>query len=575
MKDLCLKFLIFCLFINSSLCHHKYPCGNKFYIYQYDDEPAEYGVYAGKYAPNKPAYVALIDDNTVLNFGRLQLDPPGMLINDYSNSAKETFINDSNRDIYYLYKNRHHKYEWVDSKNGELVPYAIDFGTYVYGIPNYFGRIKIDGFYRVGLVSIPLGNMYYPGKNGVAVRASTGYQVLTCKSCRKNEPPTKFPPMKLKGAQPDVGCIHSWVEYKGESSINGVSAGFYDCNNTAYVGKVMIASVHWILGRIQTVGNSGIYTSISGRLAYIQNGSSFLVDNPNYSYYWVDYKGKSPNNAVRVRTATSIFSMPIGRTKINGKMNLGMVIDPSANFLNDNGIDETHTNFEILVCDPWPKFQCGQEWKKYKLDSAPTTDGFAIGTYKDNIISYIGRGTSKCINNCDYEIGRIQINPQSSAGVYYIDYFLKTEKFDNLTAEYLVKNPNYTYNWIPSSNGMQVKNALEIQKEGNFPFYIGITKINDNIFIGKVKPGEGLFYTDLNGNLSITSSYQVLTCTQSDSSFGISEDKKDESWLNSFGCSERKEWSFTEWKCVCKEEFKNIFIDESAKWDENFCSYLL
>jgi hypothetical protein len=205
----------------------------------------------------------------------------------------------------------------------------------------------------------------------------------------------------------------------------------------------------------------------------------------------------------------------------------------------------------------------GQEWKKYNLDNATSTDGFPVRT------SYIGRGTTKCINGCDYEVGRIQTDP----GVFYLDELSETEKFDNTTVEYLVKNPNYTYRWVPSRSGVKVENALELHKEGHYPFYIGKIRVNEDMFIGKVKPGEGIFFVGPNGKQVTISSYSVLTCTSSDASNGVYEEKSDEDWFSTFGCPVRKSWSFKQWRCVCNDEFKHIFVTSGAKWDEATCSY--
>lgn len=214
-----------------------------------------------------------------------------------------------------------------------------------------------------------------------------------------------------------------------------------------------------------------------------------------------------------------------------------------------------------------------QQWKKYTGDKSPETDGFNVGTYTDEISSYIGRGTSKCINGCDYDLGRIQIDPSTSSGAYYLNDLPAVEKFDNITAEYLVKNPNYFYKWTASRSGIKVENALEIHKEGHLPFYIGVTQINDNVFIGKVRPGEGLYFVDINGKQKTTSSYNVLTCTSSEVANDIYEEKDDQSWYGPFGCPIRKMWSFKFWKCVCSDEFKGIFISSGAKWNEDTCSY--
>ena len=167
-------------------------------------------------------------------------------------------------------------------------------------------------------------------------------------------------------------------------------------------------------------------------------------------------------------------------------------------------------------------------------------------------------------------MGRIQAN---SSGVYYLDDLTATEKFDTTTAEYLVKNPNYFYKWTASLNGVKVTNALELHKKGHRPFYIGMTRINNDVFVGKVRPGEGLYFVDINGQQKTLSSYNVLTCTSSAAASGVYEEESNESWFGSFGCPIRKEWNYKQWRCVCRDDFKGIFTSASGKWNEDTCSY--
>ncbi|KAG5667242.1 hypothetical protein PVAND_015232 [Polypedilum vanderplanki] len=122
--------------------------------------------------------------------------------------------------------------------------------------------------------------------------------------------------------------------------------------------------------------------------------------------------------------------------------------------------------------------------------------------------------------------------------------------------EYLVKNPSDTYKWQPSRNGVKIVNALELHKEGHRPFYIGMTRINDNVVVGKS-----------------TSLYEVLTCTSPDASNGEYEEKNDADWFGSFGYPVRKEWSFTKSRCVCRDEFRGVFAASGAMKNEETCSY--
>ncbi|KAG5667229.1 hypothetical protein PVAND_015220 [Polypedilum vanderplanki] len=102
-----------------------------------------------------------------------------------------------------------------------------------------------------------------------------------------------------------------------------------------------------------------------------------------------------------------------------------------------------------------------------------------------------------------------------------------------------------------------------------------MTRINDNVVVGKVRPGDGLFFIDpVTGKQQSTSSYEVLTCTSPDASSGEYEEESDADWFGSFGCPVRKQWSFVKWRCVCRDEFRGIFAASGAKWNEETCSYV-
>jgi hypothetical protein len=152
-----------------------------------------------------------------------------------------------------------------------------------------------------------------------------------------------------------------------------------------------------------------------------------------------------------------------------------------------------------------------QVWEKYNLDNAPAVNGISPGSY-NKITAYIGRGRRNCLVDCGFNIGRIQTTP-SGAGAYYTTDLSASEIFDNATAEYLVKNANDTYIWEASSDGVRVENA--IKSSDPQPFYIGMTIFDHNVFIGKVRPGKGLFYSDIGETRRVTGSYAVLTCFSS------------------------------------------------------------
>ncbi|KAG5667334.1 hypothetical protein PVAND_015317 [Polypedilum vanderplanki] len=358
----------------------------------------------------------------------------------------------------------------------------------------------------------------------------------------------------------DTGCINNWQPYQNDDAPNknGIAAGEFDCNNTAFVGKVNVGK-YWSPGRIQTIKPTGIYAQTNGSKEVLYtNGSFYLANNPNYSYYWIPYdgSGKAPDNAVKVRSEIGAYALPVARVKIDGKMEIGAVALPVASFPDGKDNYKLYGSFEFLVCDPYPKYQCGQVWKQFNNTSLKI-DGFKVGS-----TNFIGR-------SCGHKLGRAV-----DAGVYFIDKLTKSEGFDNSsTASYLVKNSNYNYTWIASTNGHKVPNALEQHSEGHFPFYIGTIRVNSQDFIGKVLPGQGLICIDANGKLKSSSSYFVLTCTSNDVSQGVYQEEIDEDWFNEFWCPEKKVWNYEEEKCQCKRELKIVGRSEKVKWNEKFCRY--
>ncbi|KAG5667240.1 hypothetical protein PVAND_015230 [Polypedilum vanderplanki] len=545
---------------------YKYNCANKFYRYYLDNEPIEYGLSAGYYEPGKEAYIGLsLYSGNTYNFGRLQINPPGIELCNVGGPGY--FLNDSSQ-IWYLYNDKHHNYKWVDSSDGKVVENAIEVGEDALGYLLYIGKIqKKDEPVIIGVVVPFMGVMYYVDHDGISKKTTTDYQVLTCRSCRKEE---KIPMPKID-TKPNIddsnGCIHKWQLYNNDDSLTktGISAGEYDCGNTAYIGKAKNNGV-FIPGRIQTISPTGFYSANANKPVYLTNGSYYLVDNPNYTYTWIQYNKIIPSNLVYVRNDIGAFAIPIAKIKINGKIKIGKFLYPTAAIADENGNDFYYEDFKVLVCDPWPKYKCAQQWKK--LNANISVDGFNVDS-----TSFIGRGTRKCINGCDYGLGKIQ---SGSNGVNYLDDLTSTAVFDNSSnVEYLVKNPSDTYKWQPSRNGVKVVNALELHKEGHRPFYIGMTRINDNVVVGKVRPGDGLFFIDpVTGKQQSTSSYEVLTCTSPDASNGEYEEESDVDWFGSFGCPVRKEWSFIKWRCVCRDELRGVFAANGAQWNEETCSYV-
>jgi hypothetical protein len=99
----------------------------------------------------------------------------------------ELFINAPSV-TFYLKRDCHHKYEWLNVTVGQLDPFALQpFGDNAVGFPIYIGR-KVFGDSVAYINSIPLANMAgYADASGN--HFVTEYQVLTCKSRVFETPP--------------------------------------------------------------------------------------------------------------------------------------------------------------------------------------------------------------------------------------------------------------------------------------------------------------------------------------------------------------------------------------------------
>jgi hypothetical protein len=164
--------------------------GNRFLRYHLNNEPAEYGLSAGEFAPGVKAYIGIgVYSKMCLAAGRIQLNPPGLYIAYLTGKAH--FENDNY--VWYLNKRHHHQYKWVDSQDAETVPHAVDIGAQN-SMPSFIGRIVKGNRTYVGFVVPPLKTFYYADENNDSHGTVKGYQVLTCRSSKRDNiiPPPKF-----------------------------------------------------------------------------------------------------------------------------------------------------------------------------------------------------------------------------------------------------------------------------------------------------------------------------------------------------------------------------------------------
>ncbi|CAG9798216.1 unnamed protein product [Chironomus riparius] len=149
---------------------------------------------------------------------------------------------------------------------------------------------------------------------------------------------------------------------------------------------------------------------------------------------------------------------------------------------------------------------CVHEWRSYHGTLEPMYYGVFVGSFDTGVPIFVGRGSYD-----DLKVtGRIQTTHPT--GLYHISggsvHHIKSGM------EYLVKNPNYDYKWIPSINGEFIEDAIS---PGYTPsrevHFVGRIKIDGRTFYGKMIPNVGLHYENANGDEIIAQKYEMLVCT--------------------------------------------------------------
>ncbi|KAL7012783.1 hypothetical protein ACKWTF_015046 [Chironomus riparius] len=484
----------------------RYPCPVKWKPYRLDDEPNKYGIKSGIYQHDDQAFIARGIIKNTITFGRIKIDgKPGF----YTQMGGEQSFNDNPNQIWYLAKNQDCKYSWVDADDESQRKFVIDIGSDEIGIrvfiPRYSQAPPMKGglfYWDDALASLKIRNITY--------------QTLTCRSKnpitsnkqKYNSP--NYPPTIHRSD--DSGCKHTWKFFNNsaEPAQDGLNAGLFEANNPAYVGMTMVGRF-WRPSRIQTVSPVGAYYLDDLEEEHCRNHSYYLVDNPKYKYYWVDVVGNEYiKNSVAVSQDSGPFRFPIGKAILNGKTIIGLTDGVGGLIYPDkNGDQHVVVQYQVLACDPVPKYKCAQSWKSYKFDTAPATDGFLVGIYRSNIEAFVGRTITP--ESTQHTIGRIRIGSRSKAGLYYFNAKLGYESLDRSSSvEYLVKNQGDTYQWVSSSSSKAIDNAIRNQENGEF--MVGKIQFDDKTYVGAVKAGEGLVFTDYKGRKQVSVNYEVLTC---------------------------------------------------------------
>lgn len=135
----------------------------------------------------------------------------------------------------------------------------------------------------------------------------------------------------------------------------------------AYVGKGNVGIVR--PGRIQVVDDAGLYILNGGKQTLLKNESFYLADNDNYTYYWTQkVDGTLLPNSVLVLPDKGALFWTIARVQINGHWQITYEIGGRAVFPNSQGGIDFYEDYELLVCDTIPKYQCGELKKTFLVN---------------------------------------------------------------------------------------------------------------------------------------------------------------------------------------------------------------
>lgn len=133
-------------------------------------------------------------------------------------------------------------------------------------------------------------------------------------------------------------------------STSGVSAGFYDDNTMAFVGRARVFNSYQP-GRIESNIN-GIFYTYQGIERFTNESVEFLVANANYNYGWIKSEnGSFVANAVTLNVPKSA-SQYIGRKIVGNSTFIGAVVRVMGGiyFADYSGVEKFSSEYDVLIC---------------------------------------------------------------------------------------------------------------------------------------------------------------------------------------------------------------------------------
>lgn len=171
--------------------------------------------------------------------------------------------------------------------------------------------------------------------------------------------------ISFKIVQKNPFPVHEWKKFDETNNPekDGLSAGLYDINNKAFVGKYFYDG-SWNPGRVQTLKpKSGMYTLARGSIFYSEKDAYYLVNNPKYHYYWVDtYAFDQVTNGVEIKyNDEGLMYSYVGRVQIDGQMQVATVLRAvGLIFPRTDGLQHYISSYQVLACDPLPNNPCSK-----------------------------------------------------------------------------------------------------------------------------------------------------------------------------------------------------------------------